>query len=1119
MHRSRRFLPLFVTQFIGAFCDNVFKNAFVLLATFGLAQAHGWNPVYTVQLIGGLFILPFVLFSGWAGYVSDIWARHLFVRRLKIFEAFVMLGAAAALYYNSFYGMWAVIFSLGFISALFGPLKYGLLPVYLEENELVAGNAWFEAGSFIAIVTGTLVGAKAADASSALQIYVAPLLLILGIIGAVTTFFLPAAPAAAKPTLSPWNPRSLFLCTGEALRTIRQIPVLWRAILGISWFWGLGAVLLSFLPTYVKDVLHRDAGGVTQFLLCFAIGVGVGSFLGLILTKGRIRATYVPLAGLAISAFLVLWILADRFADEHLDIFLLIATSGIGIAGGIYSVPLYALMQHRSPADQRGRVISANNIMNAAFIVVAAVGAIGIAAIDPRPMVLLWVLAVGNFAASIYMIWLIPESVLHTVARTWLRLIFRIEVRGLENFPLEGRRLIIANHTSWLDAALLSAFLPERPVFAVHSQIARLPWIKPFTQWVTSYPLNPLEPLALKTLCACVERNEPVVIFPEGRLSMTGGLMKIYDGAGFIAQKTGAQIITVNINGAHLSLFTRVGQKYRKRWFPRITITLSQPCKLPENLTRDQATPHIYKLLTESACAAQLPDHTLFRELVAASRRHGADRPIWENHEGKSLTYAQILGRAGYLGTRFAALTEPDATVGVMMPTSMEGALTFLGLQFCHRVPAWLNFTMGSAAFISTVRTAQVRIVITSRKFIETANLQDHITTLTADGITLIYLEDLKPSFTWKLRAACIQFWLTAVHNHHEAAWRARGADPRCAIFFTSGSSGLPKAVVLSHRNLLGNVAQLRARIDFSHNDAVFNALPLFHAFGFCGGMLLPLLTGVRTILYPTPLHYGIIPEFIYSTNATIFFATNSFLNGYARKAHNYDFYALRYVFAGAEKLQPATQKLWNERFGIRIFEAYGTTEAAPGLAMNTPLSNKAGTVGTFLPGIEHRLEPIPGTEGGRLFFRGPNRMLGYYLPDQPGVLVDTDEWYDTGDIVTVDDEGFVTILGRAKRFAKIAGEMVSLTAVEEAISTASAGLVAVMSRPHPTKGEELVVCTADAALTIEQIRTAIRAKGLADLSVPKQIKICTPFPLLGTGKPDLVTLQQLVTEPVATVS
>jgi acyl-[acyl-carrier-protein]-phospholipid O-acyltransferase/long-chain-fatty-acid--[acyl-carrier-protein] ligase len=283
--------------------------------------------------------------------------------------------------------------------------------------------------------------------------------------------------------------------------------------------------------------------------------------------------------------------------------------------------------------------------------------------------------------------------------------------------------------------------------------------------------------------------------------------------------------------------------------------------------------------------------------------------------------------------------------------------------------------------------------------------------------------------------------------------------------------------------------------------------------------MLLPLLSGARTVLYPTPLHYGVIPEFIYSTNATMFFATNSFLNGYARKAHSYDFYSLRYVFAGAEKLQPATQKIWNERFGLRIFEGYGTTEAAPGLAMNTPLSNKPGTVGRLLPGIEHRLEPVPGTAGGRLFFRGPNRMLGYYLPERPGQLAETDDWYDTGDIVSLDEQGFVTILGRAKRFAKIAGEMVSLAAVEEAISTSANGIVAVVSRPHPTKGEELIVCTADTALTMETVRESIRTKGLSDLSVPKQIKVLTPFPLLGSGKPDLVALQQTVTEPAASGS
>ena len=849
---------------------------------------------------------------------------------------------------------------------------------------------------------------------------------------------------------------------------------------------------------------------MTHFLLFFAIGVGVGSFLGVFLNGGRIRATYVPLAGMAMSVFLFLWVFADAIGGSHLRFYLGVITSGIGIAGGIYSVPLYAIMQHRSPEDQRGRVISANNIMNAIFMVAGAIGAIGIAAIDPRPAALLLVLGIANFAVSIYMVWLLPESVLQTLVRLTLKIVFRVRVRGLENFPASGPRLVIANHTSWIDAALLSAFLPEPPVFAVDSQIAQLRWVKPFLIWTTAYSIDPTHPLSLKTLCSEVEKGGLVAIFPEGRLSTTGGLMKVYDGAGFIAQRTGAKVVTIHIDGAHLSAFTRLGGKYRRRWFPKITLSISVPQVMPEATDRAGRTRFIYNLLSESAFSSQIPEHSLFRELVSTSRRHGSGRTMWIGHNGQKLTYAQILGRSAYLGTRFERFTKPGEVVGIMMPTSIGGALAFWGLQFAHRIPAWLNFTMGSNAFSSTVRTTGIRSVITSRAFVVDARMEERINALLAAGVAIIYLEDLKPTLPWKLRALWLRLRPASSYAAHEAMWSASGRDPRCGIFFTSGSSGLPKAVVLSHRNLLANVAQLRARIDFSHNDCVFNALPLFHAFGFTGGMLTPLFSGVRAVLYPTPLHYGIIPEFIYSANATIFFATNSFLNGYARKANAYDFYSLRYVFAGAEKLQPSTQKLWNERFGIRIFEGYGTTEASPALAINTPLAFKQGTVGCFLPGIAYRLEPVAGTSGGRLFFRGPNRMMGYYLPEQPCLLADTGDWYDTGDIVSIDVEGFVSILGRAKRFAKIAGEMVSLSAVEEAVSSSIEGMASVVSRPHPSKGEELVLFTSDSGLTLDALREAVRSKGLSDLSVPKHIKVCSPFPLLGSGKPDLVTLQQL---------
>lgn len=1104
---SRRFAPLFVVQLIGAFCDNVFKNAFVLLATFGLAQAHGWSAASAVNLIAGLFILPFAVLSGWAGYVSDIWARHALVRRLKTFEVAVMVGAAWALHADSFYGMWIVVVCLGFISALFGPLKYGLLPVYLTDAELVTGNAWFEGSSFIAIVCGTLFGAHAAIGLPGRD-QVGLALIALAVAGCAATFFLPAAPAAAAETFSPWSARALWRCTVDSVGTVRRIPVLWRSILGISWFWCLGAVLLSFLPSYVKDVLHGSAGSVTHFLLCFALGIGAGSFAGMRLTRGRIRATYVPAAGVAMTVLLLVWIAADRWAPAHLGPILGVVTAGLGIAGGIYSVPLYALMQHRSPVEHRGRVVSANNILNAAFMVAGAVGAIAIGAIDRRPAALLGVLAAANLAVAGYMIWLLPESVLQTLVRGLLRLLFRVEVRGAENYPLSGRRLIVANHTSWLDGALLAAFLPETPTFALYLPIARIPWLRPFLAWIRSHAIDSARPLALKTLCGLVEREEPVAIFPEGRLSTTGGLMKVYEGAGFIAQRSQAQVVPVHIEGAQLSLLTRLGGKYRRQWFPKIILTIGAPRTMPADGPRARRATFMADLLSENAGMARLPAQGLFGELLSAAERYAGKAAVVESPDGRKLGYRQLIGRSAYLGRRIASALPGQGTVGLLLPTSLEATLAYLGLQFTHRVTAWLNFSMGPAPFASTLRTAQVAGVVTSRRFIAAARLEKHLAILQEQGIPVAYLEDMKPSGLGRVGALWLGARAKALYRRHEKAWQAAGADPRCTILFTSGSSGLPKAVVLSHRNLLANVAQLRARIDFTHRDCVFNALPLFHAFGFTGGLLTPLLSGVRTVLYPTPLHYGVIPELIYSTNATIFFATNSFLNGYARKANPYDFYSLRYVFAGAEKLQPGTAKLWSERFGLRIFEGYGATEASPALAMNTPLSSKPGTVGRFLPGIDYRLEPVTGMPGGRLFFRGPNRMMGYYLPEEPGQLANTGEWHDTGDIVSVDAEGFVTIHGRAKRFAKVAGEMVSLAAVEEAVAAVAEGAVAVVARPHATKGEELIACSADPKLTLDRVRAIIREKGLSDLSIPKQIKLVNPFPLLASGKPDLAALE-----------
>jgi len=402
---------------------------------------------------------------------------------------------------------------------------------------------------------------------------------------------------------------------------------------------------------------------------------------------------------------------------------------------------------------------------------------------------------------------------------------------------------------------------------------------------------------------------------------------------------------------------------------------------------------------------------------------------------------------------------------------------------------------------------AEVRTIVTSRGFVNRARLEKLVDAL-GETVGIVYLEDLRETISLDDKSRGF--------FKYRRALVPRDPDDPAAIMFTSGSEGTPKGVVLSHRNMLCNAAQAAARIDFGRNDKVFNTLPVFHAFGLTVGLILPLVSGVPVFLHPSPLHYRVIPELVYGTNATILFGTDTFLSGYGRAAHPYDFRSVRYVLAGAEPVKAATRRLWAEKFGLRILEGYGVTETAPALALNTPMFNRFGTVGRLLPGVEAKLEPVPGVEeGGRLYVRGPNVMLGYLKSDRPGVLVRPQEgWHDTGDIVTIDREGFVTIKGRAKRFAKIGGEMISLATVESlAAELWPTVLSAVVTEPDPRRGERLVLVTEEKGATHAAFQAYAKSKGAPDLMAPAEVVVVDKLPVLGSGKPDLVAVGRLVLE------
>ncbi|WP_294921296.1 AMP-binding protein [Sulfuricurvum sp.] len=504
----------------------------------------------------------------------------------------------------------------------------------------------------------------------------------------------------------------------------------------------------------------------------------------------------------------------------------------------------------------------------------------------------------------------------------------------------------------------------------------------------------------------------------------------------------------------------------------------------------------------------------LYGAFLDALSIYGSSRKIIEDTKQIEYTYRQLLAMTLGLGRLLSRHSVPSEAIGVLMPTAVPTLALILGLSAQGRTPAMLNFTAGVDGLQNACEGAQIKTIISSKAFVEQAKLEAKLGAL--KNVRILYLEDLKEEM-----GLMDKLWLMGYARYFPNCVRVK-SDPKtpCVILFTSGSEGKPKGVVLSHEAILANIAQIRAIVDFSTEDKVLNALPIFHSFGLTAGTLLPILGGIRLFLYPSPLHYRVIPEIAYDRSCTILFGTSTFLNHYALHAHPYDFYRLRYVVAGAEKLSASVKELWFEKFGIRIFEGYGATETAPVIAVNTPMAYRSGTVGQVLPGIETKLIPVPGIdEGGILHVKGANVMSGYLRAERPGFLEKPSSeagegWYDTGDIVTIDHEGFVRIAGRVKRFAKIAGEMISLESVEKlALSASPACYHAASSQSDESRGEALVLFTTDKEMKRDILQQSARSGGYPEIAVPRKIVYVDAIPVLGTGKTDYVTLKAMAAD------
>lgn len=688
-----------------------------------------------------------------------------------------------------------------------------------------------------------------------------------------------------------------------------------------------------------------------------------------------------------------------------------------------------------------------------------------------------------------------------------LQIARRLLFRGRSDWrPMDsesGPQIYLALHRRAVDSLVLGTLLSPRPVVVLPREDLHGWWHRLLLRAIDHLVMDVNDPATVRAVRRILAAGRPVLMFPEGLVSTARAVQKNYQVPALIAARVRATVVPVV-------------PSYKHGLWPAGTLHLGQALRLDGSalphtgsarVRRRQITGLLQRALEAAALDAR-PRQSLFDAFLDAIEANRGRTQIMEDVREQPRSYRQVLRGALAIGCWAKSHTEPRENVGVLLPNMIPTACTVLGLMAFGRVPAMLNYTAGVQAVQGACRAAQLRTVITSHAFIEQARLCALVGAIS--DLQILYLEDLVSSTSLRRK-----IWLLAYAQWFPGRVRLR-VEPHApaVVMFTSGSEAQPKGVVLSHDNVLANIRQIATVLDLTARDKVLNALPVYHSYSFCTGLMLCLVTGVKVFLYISPLRYRAIPEIVYRRRATYLIGTSTFLSYYARYAHPLDFHSVRYVISGGEKLGEDVARLYLEKFGLRVYEGYGATECSPVIALSTPQCYRFGSVGRLLPGIEHRLEPVPGIDhAGVLHLRGPNVMLGYYRYERPGEIEAPRSrlglgWYDTGDVVDVDDDGMVRVVGRVKRFAKVAGEMVSLDVIEQIARSVSPGCKhAAVVRTQASLGEQTVLFTTDPTLTRQMLMSAAREMGRPDVSVARTLIWVQEIPLLGSGKTDYLSL------------
>jgi acyl-[acyl-carrier-protein]-phospholipid O-acyltransferase/long-chain-fatty-acid--[acyl-carrier-protein] ligase len=1124
----RGFWSLVVTQFQGAFNENGLKNLVVFLI-LGMAIEKA-DRDQLVLIVGALFSVPFILFSMTGGFLADRYSKRTVTIWTKFFEMAVMALAIAGLSWQNLHLEMAAVFLASTQAALFGPSKYGLLPELLPEPKLSWGNGVLELGTFLAVIAGGVSGAFLADVFQGHQGWSGLIFLGLSFVGLIFSLGITKVPAADPTKKFRANPIGDLWMQGRLIRSDR---VLWLAVLGNTYFWFLGALLTANIVFYGSDVLHISPTRTGILQAAVAIGIGLGSLAAGYLSGGKVEYGLIPLGSVGMTVF---GILLSRPALSFTQVLMLLAA--LGFSAGFFAVPVNALIQHRPDEKDKGGVIAAANLLS--FVGIG--GAAGVYYVFQHyshlsPQAIFLSVSLLTVAATIYVLYLLPDALLRLLLWVATHTLYRIHLAGRENVPAKGGALLVPNHVSMVDAVLLIASI-DRPIrFLMFKGSYDHPLVKPFAKIMGVIPissqLRPREMIqSLRTATQALKDGEIVCIFPEGQMTRIGQMLPFRRGMERIIKGVDVPVIPVNLGGVWGSVFSFERGKFLWKLPHRIpypvTVTFGSP--MPSTSSAQDVRQAVQELGAEAYQYRKRYMRTLHRSFVQTARRHPFRFAMADGRTPK-LAFGGALTRTVFLARRLRSVWLDQEMVGILLPPSVPGALVNLAALFMGKVPVNLNYTASNEVLASCARQCELKTVITSRAFLERVHIQP--------PAQAIMLEDLaeNPRFMERLNAALVS-WLLPVRLLEKSvgAGPEVGLDNVATIIFSSGSTGDPKGVVLTHYNVASNVEQLNQVFMLGRQDRVLGILPFFHSFGFTGTLCLPTTIGIGVIFHPNPLESRAIGALVSQYAVTFLLATPTFLQAYMRRCSPEDFGSLQYVMAGAEKLPERISTAFEDRFGIRPLEGYGCTECSPAVTVNTrdfraaefrQVGAKRASIGHPLPGIGVRIvnpetfDPVPQGETGLLLVRGPNVMQGYLNRPEKTAEVLREGWYNTGDIAAMDEDGFIRITDRMSRFSKIGGEMVPHIKVEDKLHEiigATEQTFAVTAVPDERKGERLIVLH---TLPEDKLLQCLAQLGKSDLPAlwkprPDQFVHVDLLPYLGTGKLDLRRLKEIAVEASA---